>query len=98
MNDLIVKSSDDGVVIALLKEGKLVELHNEKSDNSFAVGDIYLGRVKKIITGLNAVFVDIGSEKDAFLHYHDLGPKLLSFQNYTSKSILGKQSHHEYDI
>jgi ribonuclease G len=43
VNELIVKSFDQGVVIALLKDGKLVELHNEKSDNSFAVGDIYLG-------------------------------------------------------
>lgn len=93
MNELIIKSSSQEVSIALLKDGKLVELHREKSNNSFAVGDIYLGRVKKIITGLNAVFVDIGSEKDAFLHYHDLGPKLLSFQNYTSKSILGKQKN-----
>ena len=71
MNDLIVKSSDHGVVIALLKEGKLVELHNEKSDNSFAVGDIYLGKANKVVPGLNAAFVDVGYEKDGFLHYHD---------------------------
>ena len=67
MNELIIKSSDTGVVIALLKEGKLIELHDEKSDNSFAVGDIYLGKARKVVPGLNASFVDVGYEKDGFL-------------------------------
>ena len=92
MNDLIVKSSDHGVVIALLKEGKLVELHNEKSDNSFAVGDIYLGKANKVVQGLNAAFVDVGYEKDGFLHYHDLGPQIRSFNNYVRKTISGRQN------
>ena len=91
MNDLIVKSSDHGVVIALLKEGKLVELHNEKSDNSFAVGDIYLGKANKVVQGLNAAFVDVGYEKDGFLHYHDLGPQIRSFNKYVRKTISGRQ-------
>lgn len=91
MNDLIVKSSDHGVVIALLKEGKLVELHNEKSDNSFAVGDIYLGKANKVVQGLNAAFVDVGYEKDGFLHYHDLGPQIRSFNKYIRNTISGRQ-------
>ena len=91
MNDLIVKSSDHGVVIALLKEGKLVELHNEKSDNSFAVGDIYLGKANKVVPGLNAAFVDVGYEKDGFLHYHDLRPQIRSFNKYVRKTISGRQ-------
>ena len=92
MNDLIVKSSNHGVVIALLKEGKLVELHNEKSDNSFAVGDIYLGKANKVVPGLNAAFVDVGYEKDGFLHYHDLGPQIRSLNKYVRKTISGRQN------
>ena len=91
MNDLIVKSSNHGVVIALLKEGKLVELHNEKSDNSFAVGDIYLGKANKVVQGLNAAFVDVGYEKDGFLHYHDLGPQIRSFIKYIRNTLSGRQ-------
>lgn len=92
MNDLIVKSSNHGVVIALLKDGKLVELHNEKSDNSFAVGDIYLGKANKVVQGLNAAFVDVGYEKDGFLHYHDLGPQIRSLNKYVRKTNSGRQN------
>ena len=92
MNELIIKSSDTGVVIALLKEGKLVELHNEKSDNSFAVGDIYLGKANKVVPGLNAAFVDVGYEKDGFLHYHDLGPQIRSLNKYVRQTISGRQN------
>lgn len=59
--------------MALLEDGKLVELQRERRDLAFAVGDIYLGRVKKVMPGLNAAFVDVGYNKDAFLHYLDLG-------------------------
>ena len=92
MNELIIKSSDTGVVIALLKEGKLIELHNEKSDNSFAVGDIYLGKARKVVPGLNASFVDVGYEKDGFLHYHDLGPQVRSLNKYVRQTISGRQN------
>lgn len=92
MNELIIKSSKQGVDIALLKEGKLVELHNEKSDNSFAVGDIYLGKVRKVVPGLNAAFVDVGYEKDGFLHYHDLGPQVRSLNKYVRQTISGRQN------
>ena len=92
MNELIIKSSDTGVVIALLKEGKLIELHDEKSDNSFAVGDIYLGKARKVVPGLNASFVDVGYEKDGFLHYHDLGPQARSLNKYVRQTISGRQN------
>lgn len=59
--------------MAVLEDGKLVELQRESRDLAFAVGDIYLGKVKKIMPGLNAAFVDVGYSKDAFLHYLDLG-------------------------
>ncbi|MCB0473768.1 MAG: ribonuclease E/G, partial [Flavobacteriaceae bacterium] len=68
----------------------LIELHKETIDNNFNVGDIFLARVKKTLTGLNAAFVDVGSDKDAFLHYHDLGPQLLSLSKYTKSVSTGR--------
>ena len=85
--ELIINSSAQGVQIALLEDKKLVELHNEKADASFNVGDLYLGKVKKLIPGLNAAFVDVGFEKDAFLHYTDLSPFAKSLLKFTQLSI-----------
>lgn len=84
-NDLIINASESGVVIALLSDKKLIELHNEQSNNNFLVGDIFLGTVRKIMPGLNAAFVDVGYEKDAFLHYLDLGPKVKSLLKLTKQ-------------
>ena len=70
--DLIVNSTQKGERIALLKDKSLLEYHFESVNNKFNVGDIFLGTVKRMMPGLNAAFVDIGYEKDAFLHYHDL--------------------------
>ena len=69
--ELVVNSSPAQVVLALLKEKKLIEIHQENDDSSFNVGDVYLGKIRKIVPSLNAAFVDVGYEKDAFLHYHD---------------------------
>ncbi|MDB9910479.1 Rne/Rng family ribonuclease [Flavobacteriales bacterium] len=85
--DLIIDSRPSEVVIALLRDGLLIELHKQKHDNNFSVGDIYLGKVRKTVPGLNASFVDIGYEKDGFLHYLDLGPQFNSFKNFTRKAI-----------
>lgn len=85
--DLIIDASTNEITIALLEDKKLVELNKERSNVEFSVGDIYLGRVKKIMPGLNAAFVDIGYEKDAFLHYHDLGPNFRSLQKYLELAI-----------
>lgn len=82
--ELIINSNPSGGVdIAILKDKKLIELHHEKVDNNFQVGDVYLGTVGKIMPGLNAAFVDVGHEKDAFLHYLDLGPQFQSTQKFT---------------
>ena len=81
--ELIINAAPHGVEIALLEDKKLVELHSEKSDARFAVGDLYLGKVKKLIPGLNAAFVDVGFEKDAFLHYTDLSPFAKSLLKFT---------------
>ena len=88
---LIINARSEQAVIALLQDDKLTELILEKSDNRFSVGDIYLGRVKKLASGLNAAFVDVGYEKDAFLHYHDLGPQIKSWLSFLKRSQKGKQ-------
>ncbi len=85
--ELIINATPQGTEIALLEDKKLVELHSEKNDAGFAVGDIYLGKVKKLIPGLNAAFVDVGFEKDAFLHYTDLSPYVRSLLKFTHLSI-----------
>jgi ribonuclease G len=88
--ELIIDSNASEVVMALLEEKLLVELHKERKNNNFSVGDIYLGKVKKIISGLNAAFVDVGYEKDAFLHYLDLGSQVNSLNKYTKLAMAGK--------
>jgi ribonuclease G len=89
-NELIINVSESDISIALLDNKQLVELHKEKNNIEFTVGDIYLGKVKKVMPGLNAAFVDVGSEKDAFLHYLDLGPQVLSLNKFL-KACLSKK-------
>jgi ribonuclease G len=103
--ELIINSTPNEVVIALLSDKRLVELHREKNNSQFSVGDIYLGRAKKVMTGLNAAFIDVGYEKDAFLHYLDLGPQAQSLNKYVASVQNGKQNasnlmyfKHEPDI
>ena len=88
--ELIVRSTPDAVDFALLKDGKLVELHKEEDNNNFSVGDIFLAKIRKPVTGLNAAFVNVGYEKDAFLHYHDLGPQLSSMLKFIKQARTGK--------
>jgi ribonuclease G len=88
--ELIINATPQGVEIALLEDKKLVEIHNDKTDASFGVGDLYLGKVKKLIPGLNAAFIDVGFEKDAFLHYTDLSPFARSILKFTQLSIVDK--------
>jgi len=83
-NELVIDASPSEISIALLEDKRLIELNKEKTDTKFSVGDIYLGKVKKIMPGLNAAFVDVGYEKDAFLHYLDLGPQFSSLNKYLS--------------
>lgn len=88
--ELIIYTTQSEISIALLEDGNLVELNKEKSQAGFSVGNIYLGRVKKIMAGLNAAFVDVGYEKDAFLHYLDLGHQYATYHNVV-KQATGKQ-------
>jgi ribonuclease G len=89
-NELIIDSRESEIAIALLEDKRLVELSKEKNNKKYSVGDIFLGRVKKVMPGLNATFVDVGSERDAFLHYLDLGPQFQSQQKYLKRALNGK--------
>jgi len=88
--ELIVRSSSDVVEFALLKDGKLIELHKDEEDNNFSVGDIFIAKIRKVVPGLNAAFVNVGYDKDAFLHYHDLGPQLPSLLKFIKRVSTGK--------
>lgn len=88
--ELIIRSSPSAIDFALLKNGKLTELHKEETSNKFNVGDVYMGKVNKVIPGLNAAFVNVGAQKDGFLHYHDLGPQIKSLIKYTKHVISDK--------
>lgn len=81
--ELIINAAPQGVEIALLEDKKLVEIHIEKPNSQFVVGDLYLGKVKKLVPGNNAAFVDVGFEKDGFLHYTDLSPFAKSIIKFT---------------
>ncbi len=85
--ELVVNSTSAGVEIALLRNKVLIELHREQRNQEYAVGDIYLGKIRKILPHLNACFVDVGYAKDAFLHYLDLGPQFASLNLFTRKVI-----------
>ena len=88
--ELVIDVKADEIIIALLREKKLVELTKEKTSMQFAVGDMYLGKVKKIMPGLNAAFVNVGYEKDAFLHYLDLSPQFHTVDAYIKQCIARK--------
>ncbi|GGC90042.1 ribonuclease G [Flavobacterium lutivivi] len=89
--ELIIRSGENAVDFALLKDGKLIELHKEEEKgNQFQVGDIFIAKIRKPVAGLNAAFVNVGFEKDAFLHYHDLGPNLLSYLKFIKLVSAGK--------
>ncbi|MFL1010845.1 Rne/Rng family ribonuclease [Flavisericum labens] len=88
--ELIIRSSSENVDFALLKDGKLIELQKDEDSNDFSVGDVFIAKIRKAVPGLNAAFVNVGYEKDAFLHYHDLGPKLPSLLKFTKRVSTGK--------
>ena len=81
-SELVVDVQPKEISIALMEDKNLVEFQKEARNLSFAVGNMYIGKVRKLMPGLNACFVDIGSGKDAFLHYLDLGPQFHSYEKY----------------
>ncbi len=85
--DLIIDAGEKEVSLALLEDKQLIELNKEKRSVKFSVGDIYLGKVKKIMPGLNAAFINVGYERDAFLHYLDLGAQFRTLHKYYTTTI-----------
>ena len=101
-NELIINSTQDGERIALLQDKRLVEYHFERNDTNYTVGDIFLGTVKKVMPGLNAAFIDIGYQKDAFLHYHDLGVQIKSLNKFvkiaqTQKNVSSRLNDFKFE-
>lgn len=88
--ELVIDVTPSEIAIALLENKQLVELNKVKRNLQFAVGDIYLAKVKRIMPGLNAAFIDVGYDKDAFLHYLDLGPQFRTLNKYVKSSLARK--------
>ena len=89
--ELVINVTPSEISIALCEDKVLVELNKEQCQTGFAVGDIYLGKVRKIMPGLNAAFVNIGHEKDAFIHYLDLGGQFQSLQKVVDSHQAGRR-------
>ena len=90
-SELIVDVQDSDVSIALLEDSRLVSLQKESRTLADGVGDIYLAKVKKLMPGLNAAFINVGYEKDAFLHYLDLGPHFATYSQFVSELLSDKK-------
>jgi ribonuclease G len=88
--ELIIRSNSSDIDFALLKDGRLTALNNETNGNKFSVGDVFLAKIGKVLSGLNAAFVNVGYPKDGFLHYHDLGAQLNSLNKFIKGINTGK--------
>ncbi len=87
--ELIISATDEDIQIALLEDKQLVEIHKEKKNTHFVVGDVVVGKIRKIMPGLNAAFIDINDEKDGFIHYLDLGPSFNSSDKFLRLAMNG---------
>lgn len=90
-SELVIDVQPSEVSIALLEDSRLVSLQKEARNIAYAVGDIYLAKIRKLLPGLNAAFVNVGYEKDAFLHYLDLGPHFATFSEYMTQMLKDKK-------
>jgi len=86
-SEVVIDVQQKEISIALLEDKNLVEYQNEPRSASFSVGNIYVAKVKKLMPGLNACFVDVGYERDAFLHYLDLGSQFNSYEKYLKQVV-----------
>ena len=90
-SELIVDVNHEEVSIALLEDSRLVSLQKESRNIAYAVGALYMAKVKKIMPGLNAAFLDVGYDKDAFLHYLDLGPQFSTYSKFLEEAMADKK-------
>lgn len=91
-SEVIVDVTKKDISIALLEDKRLVEYQREGRSEHFSVGNIYLAKVRKLMPGLNACFVNVGFERDAFLHYLDLGSRYHSQEKFLQLLGDGKRS------
>lgn len=96
-SELIIDVREKDIAIALLEDKNLVEFQQEPREASFSVGNIYVAKIRKIMPGLNASFVDVGYGKDAFLHYLDLGMQFSSFEKYIKQVESDRKKFFPFD-
>ena len=96
-SEIIIDAQAEHISIALLEDKKLVEYQKEPRTQNFSVGNVYVAKVRKIMPGLNACFVDVGHERDAFLHYLDLGPQYSSFEKYLKQVGSDRQKLYPFE-
>jgi ribonuclease G len=93
ISEIVVDVTPNEVSIAILEDKALVEFQKESRNDAYAVGDIYFGKVKKLLPGLNAAFIDVGYKKEGFLHYQDLGTNFNTQQKYLKKLLDGNKKN-----
>ncbi len=91
-SEVFVDVQPQKISIALTEDKKLVEYQEEGVSTSFSVGNVYLAKVRKLMPGLNACFVNVGYERDAFLHYLDLGTQFNSYAKYLRQVLSDKKN------
>lgn len=92
-NEVIIDTQKKEISIALLEDNRLVEFQREEQQQSYTAGNIYVAKVKKLMPGLNACFVDVGHERDAFLHFLDLGPNYFFYQKYLKQTLGNRKKY-----
>ncbi len=90
-SELVVDVQQKEISTALLEDSRLVSLQKESRSQAYAVGDLYFAKVHKLMPGLNAAFLKVGYEKDAFLHYLDLGPQFASYNKFIAEALSDKK-------
>ena len=91
-SEVFIDVQPQKIAIALTEDKRLVEYQEEQQSASFSVGNVYVARVRKLMPGLNACFVNVGHERDAFLHYLDLGIHYNSFAKYLKQVMSDKKN------
>ena len=79
--EIIINAAANETRIAITEDGRLAELFVETANKEKMVGDIYLGKVAKVMPGIKAAFIDLGLGQDGFLHFSDIGTR---FEEYTA--------------
>ena len=75
MYNILIDKENERTIVAVIQDGELAELYNEKNTEKRLEGNIYLGKIKNIIPGMQSAFIDIGEEKNALVHIKDIIPK-----------------------